>query len=372
MLAWTLLPGLDAPEMLLAEPRISAPPECTVRVCSGPELSTRIAELPWQLLCDAPHPGRDPRWLLVLQKGLQHEPLLLEAIRNGQTVGYLPLACVKGPIFGKFLVSLPYINTAGVMAPEPAVRRQLIDRAMELADSRRVKFLQLRGETEEEHPRFGTALTEKVHMRLELPNTSEAAWDAIPSKVRNQIRKGQKHDLTVHWGREELLDEFYRVFARNMRDLGTPVFSKKLFAAMLEVFDPEAELVVLRQGEQSVAAAVLVHGAEMTEVPSASSIRDFNATNCNMLMYWHLLQRTIERGNRAFDFGRCSLDSNTYRFKKQWGAKPSPAIWHYYYPSGEQADSTRPSKYGRMIQVWQKLPVWLTCWIGPPIVRGIP
>lgn len=360
--------------MLLAEPRMTALPDCSVRVSSGSELSPRIASLPWQALCDAPHPGRDPRWLLVLQQGLQHEPYLLEAIQDEATIGYLPLAFVKGPIFGRFLVSLPYINTAGTMAPKEEVRRLLIDQAIELADQLNVKFLQLRQELPDEHPQFGTDLTEKVHMRLDLPDSPDAAWQAIPSKVRNQIRKAEKQQLSVHWGREELLDEFYRVFARNMRDLGTPVFSKKLFAAMLSVFDPEAELVVVRQEQHTVAAAVLVHGSEMTEVPSASSIRNFNHTNCNMLMYWHLLQRTIERGNTAFDFGRCSLDSNTYRFKKQWGAKPSPAVWHYYYPSGEADDATRPSnsRYGRMIQIWQKLPVWLTRWIGPTIVRGIP
>ena len=43
-------------------------------------------------------------------------------------------------------------------------------------------------------------------------------------------------------------------------------------------------------------------------------------TNANMLMYWHLLQRTIQRGNRTFDFGRSSESSGTYRFKRQWGA----------------------------------------------------
>jgi hypothetical protein len=90
-------------------------------------------------------------------------------------------------------------------------------------------------------------------------------------------------------------------------------------------------------------------------------------------MYWHLLQRAIERGQQGFDFGRSSADSNTYRFKKQWGAKPEPAAWQYYVRSGNPGDM-RPenSKYARAVRVWQKLPVPLTRLIGPSIVRGIP
>jgi hypothetical protein len=102
-------------------------------------------------------------------------------------------------------------------------------------------------------------------------------------------------------------------------------------------------------------------------------LREYNSANANMLMYWHLLERAIERGQRTFDFGRSTLDGNTYRFKKQWGAEPHPAVWQYYVRRGAVGDM-RPdnSRYQRMIRTWQRLPVWATRWLGPPIVRGIP
>ena len=210
-------------------------------------------------------------------------------------------------------------------------------------------------------------------MRLELPVLAEELWDSFKPKVRNQIRKGEQADLTVHWGREELLAEFYAVFAQNMRDLGTPVFGRPLFRAILGQFPTAAELCVVRLGTRPVAGALLTHGPCMSEVPSASSLRRFNSTNANMLMYWHLLRRTIERGQRAFDFGRSTIDSNTFRFKKQWGAQPHPAVWQYHVRRGTIGDM-RPDnrRYQLMIRTWQRLPVALTRLIGPAIVRGIP
>jgi FemAB-related protein (PEP-CTERM system-associated) len=231
----------------------------------------------------------------------------------------------------------------------------------------------LRHEQPIEHPVLGVTLTSKVHMRLPLPASPEELWKAFDPKVRNQIRKGEKQDLSVHWGREQLLPEFYEVFARNMRDLGTPVFARGLFGAVLSVFPREAEICVVRLAQRPVATAILVHGNGLTEVPSASSLRQFNSTNANMLMYWHLLQRAIERSQRVFDFGRSSTDSNTYRFKKQWGAEPHPAAWQYYVRSGTPGDMRRENgKYDRFIAAWQKLPLSLTRLIGPSIVRGIP
>jgi FemAB-related protein (PEP-CTERM system-associated) len=158
-----------------------------------------------------------------------------------------------------------------------------------------------------------------------------------------------------------------------MRDLGTPVFGRRLFRAILDRLGGQAELCVVRDGVRPIAAALVVHGQGVSEVPSASSLKEYNPANANMLMYWHLLQRAIERGQQTFDFGRSSVDGNTFRFKKQWGAAPHPAIWQYYVRSGNVGD-VRPdnARYRLAIRVWQRLPVWFTRVIGPPIVRGIP
>ncbi len=314
-----------------------------------------------------------PACLDAVARGLKHRPYYLEAVRGERTVGVLPLAYVSSFLFGRFLVSLPYLNYGGVLAEDETSAGLLIDKAVELADKLNVRYLELRHEQSISHPALTHTRTDKVHMRLALPDSPGQLWDQISAKVRNQVRKGQKQDFSVTFGGEELLSAFYQVFSENMRDLGTPVFSKQLFRRILQTFPGRAELCVVRDGNKPIAGALLTHGQGVTEVPSASSLRSYNPTNVNMLMYWHLLERAVLRGQVVFDFGRTSEDANTFRFKKQWGAKPFPAVWQYYVRQGELGDTRKENpRYERMIRLWKRLPVWLTRWIGPAIVRGIP
>ena len=299
--------------------------------------------------------------------------MALEALAGDQTVGFLPLVLMKSVLFGKRLVSLPYVNTAGVRADDLDTEQALVSEAVMLADRFGVRALELRHEHRVEHPALGQPATQKIHMRLPLPQDPQVLWKDFDCKVRNQVRKGEKANLTVAWGTHDQLDAFYDIFAQNMRDLGTPVFGRVLFRSILDTFPGDAEFCVVRQGELPIAAALLLHGQGVTEVPSASSLRDYNKTCANMLLYWHLLQRAVERGQAVFDFGRSSPESPTHQFKKQWGASPEPAVWQYYMRRGSAAD-LRPDnpKFRLMIKTWKRLPIWLTRRIGPPIARVIP
>jgi FemAB-related protein (PEP-CTERM system-associated) len=347
-----------------------------VRICRrGPDDIAKFIPAWEEFLAKRPASpvGNHPRWLRVLQHGLKHVPYCIEATRDDQIVGLLPLAFVRSALFGRFLVSLPYLNSTGVLADDDDAATSLIDGAVELADELDVRYLELRGEKSREHSALSHEMATKVHMRLELPASADDLWSSFKPKVRNQVRKGEKHDLAVEWGSVELLDDYYAIFARNMRDLGTPVFGRSLFKQTLTEFSGAAELCIVRADRRPIAAAILIHGPQMTEVPSASSLREFNSTNANMLMYWHLLQRACERGQSCFDFGRSTVDSNTFRFKKQWGAKPVPAIWQYYIRHGSMADMRPDSGRNQLLsRLWRKLPLPLANRLGPPIVRGIP
>lgn len=343
------------------------------RVLTGASLADGLPRLV-SYTQDQPHahPSHHPHWLYALKDGLGQVPYAIEAVRNNSTVGYLPLMFVRSTLFGRFLASLPYLNTAGAIASDPGTRIGLAEKAIDLGQQLQVRHVELRHEEPTVNVRLNGSRTNKVHMRLKLPDFPGPLWNSFPAKVRNQVRKGEKSGLTVHWGTFNVLDEFYSVFATNMRDLGTPVYSRRLFGSILRHFPGNAELCVLRLGEQPVSGALLIHGKGITEVPSASTLREHNSTCANMLMYWNLLDRAIQRGQAVFDFGRATRDGNTYKFKKQWGAVETPATWQYAM-KGSAAD-LRPDnpRYSRFVEVWKRLPVRVTRVIGPPIVRGIP
>ncbi len=368
------LATLENDLMMLSAPSVPANISTGVRCLHGEELANRLPHLEKWMQCDKPTPlSRHPRWLKVLEDSFGHSVYMLEAFDGDKTTGILPLAFVHSYLFGRYLVSLPYLNSNGVVAADDDTKRRLIDRAAQLADELDVRHMELRHEQAVEHASLNARMDSKVHMRLQLPDFPGPLWEQFPAKVRNQVRKGEKSGLTISWGGDELLSDFYTVFSRNMRDLGTPVYGRSLFSGILQHFPNDAELCVLRQGQTPVAAALLLHGQGVTEVPSASSLREFNSTCSNMLMYWNLLERAVQRGQAVFDFGRSTVDGGTYQFKKQWGAKPETAVWQYYVRDGD-AGQMRPDnpRYQRLIRIWQRLPLRLTRWIGPRIVRGIP
>lgn len=314
------------------------------------------------------------QWSDVFSTALKHQTHFIWCTQKSKIVGVLPLAYVSGPLFGKFLASQPYLNTGGVLADSDEIATQLIDKAVELADQLDVKHLELRHETRVEHPALNADNTEKVHMRLSLPETEDGLWDSLKSKVRSQVRKPRNNEeLTVQFGTHELLSDFYEIFCRNMRDLGTPPFPKSLFREMLNRFPDQAEICTILHNGTPAASGFLLHGPGTTLIPSASALREYNRLSVNMLMYWHALSRAIDKGQQTFDFGRSSTDAGTHKFKKQWGSEEFPAVWQYCSRKGSVSDA-RPNsgKYDRMIATWQKLPVWVTKLIGPTIVRGIP
>jgi FemAB-related protein (PEP-CTERM system-associated) len=335
-------------------------------------------------------PEHDPHWLTVLREGLGHRTFCLIARddQSNQITGYLPAALVASRLFGRFLVSLPYLNRAGVVASDESTAAELIDAAVKLASGHDVKYLELRHHGRgSDHPKLFVKKADKVRMALALPGAEDARdgdvthelWERFNPKVRNAIRKAERAKFQVQWGGGELLDEFYDVFAVNMRDLGTPVYPRRLFLCILDTLAPRAELALVTLDGRPVAGALLIHDAAAegypatTAVPSASCLRQFNSSNANMWMYHQLLQRAVQRGSREFDFGRSSVDSGTFKFKKQWGARPEPTTWQYHVRHGD-VGAMRPThpRNLRRIQTWQKLPVWLTRLVGPTIVRGIP
>ncbi|MDO4425056.1 MAG: FemAB family PEP-CTERM system-associated protein [Planctomycetia bacterium] len=331
------------------------------------------------------HPGFYPQWPVVVQRGMRQKIFILRAMRkdsetaSGTLVGVLPLVWMRSVLFGSHLISVPYVNVGGSVIPECPERDEiesvLADEAVRLADSLGVKYLELRNIHEMRHPKLTFERRGKVLMERKLPETASELWKALGPKVRNQVRKGEKSGLRAEWGGKEFLDDFYAVFAETMRNVGTPVYSRKLFEEIFEQFQERVEICLVKTPENSLAsAALLIHGRGITEVPSAGTLCWANAACANMFLYWNLLQHSIEvRKSRIFDFGRSTIGSGTWHFKKQWGAEEVPVVWKYYVREGTM-DDVRPdnASYGLAIRVWKRLPVWFTKLIGPWIVRGIP
>ncbi len=207
-----------------------------------------------------------------------------------------------------------------------------------------------------------------------LPTTEDDLDDELGAKVRAQIKRARQENITTRIGHVDLLDDFYHVFAINMRDLGTPVYGKEFFSRILQAFPEQAHVVVVYLHEKPVATAFLLGHGGMMEIPWASTLRRVNHLNINMALYRDVLGFCIRKGYAFFDFGRSSKDAGTYRFKKQWGAQPQQHYWHYWLSDGGPLPELKPDspKFRLLIAIWQRLPVSISKLIGPRVVKYLP
>src|SRR5204863_6453108 len=191
----------------------------------------------------------------------------------------------------------------GVCALDEAAERTLVDAAVELARSEGAA-LDLRHVGERD---VGLPVSlEKVTMLLDLGADEEETWRRLPSERRNRIRKGQRAGLATAVGSAELLTDFYRVFAVNMRDLGSPVHAMRFFQEVLAGLPGRSHVIVVRNGRQSVAGAVMLANRDTLSVPWVSSLHSARPLCAGQVLYWEAMRFAVSRGHRVLDFGRSS------------------------------------------------------------------
>jgi FemAB-related protein (PEP-CTERM system-associated) len=311
-------------------------------------------------------------WKSVIEKSFDWPTYYLMAEEQGQIQGILPLVWQKSWMFGSFLTSLPFLNSGGVLAECPEIRGALVKEAISITKRVGARHLELR---HRHHSELGLLTrTNKVAVVLEVEPDEAKMLKSFRHEVRTKIRKASKSGLATDICGAQALNEFYVVFAQNMRDLGTPVYSRTFFREILATFPSDIYICVVRFNNQPVAASFLTGFRDTLETLWGSSLRRYLPLAPNMLMYWRMLRLAADKGYRTFDFGRSSVGSGPHRFKLQWSTQEVPLYWHYWLSKGDHLPELNPDnpKYRMAIWLWQKLPVAITKWIGPRIVRCLP
>jgi len=286
---------------------------------------------------------------------------------HGEWQGVLPLARVKSRLFGHYLVSLPFLNYGGPLG-SPGGRRRLVAEAVAEARRGKADLLELR-------TRYDAALglpvsTRKLTVLRALPESPDELWNDFPSKLRSQIRKPMKDGLEPRFGPDQR-EAFYEVFARTMRDLGTPVLPRGWFERIAVTF-PELIVfgVVYYHNEPLAAGCGFVWSGEF-EMTWAGARRDRGAAN--MLLYWSFMEEMIRRRIGVFNFGRCTPGGGTHRFKQQWGGRDVPLPWCQDAPGGRGATPSPDDpalSWGP--RLWRWLPVPIANRLGPRLARLLP
>lgn len=313
-------------------------------------------------------------WMQAVNKAYGFSSIGLVAVEGSTIVGVLPLVVMKTPLGKRSVCSLPYCDAGGALVSAENAEALLHAHVAELAAKKQWHKAELRyaaSETAEDVEQFA-----KVRMLLDLPETSEQLMSSFKSKLRSQIRKAEKNGLTATLGTDEAhLNGFYQVYARNMRDLGSPAHSKAWFQSIVGAYGSGVMIACVYHENQVIGAGLVIRTNDKVSIPWASTNADFNRLAPNMLLYWTLLQYANDSGAKIFDFGRSTPGEGTYKFKKQWGAEPAPLNWQEF--DGQQFSSVGMSKSApsstrkQLESIWRKMPVGLATFVGSNVRKYI-
>jgi FemAB-related protein (PEP-CTERM system-associated) len=330
------------------------------------------AEVRWDaFVADAPQATFFHRsaWRGIIEEVLRHRCHYLYAERNGVITGILPLAEIRSRLFGHSLISTPLCVYGGIVALDADSEAQLTRAAAALAGELRVDYLELR-DRELRHADWPVKDL-YVSFRKAIDPDHDKNLKAIPRKQRAMVRKGIGLGLEARHGGS--VDEFYRVYAESVRNLGTPVLSRKYYARLQQTFGEDCEVTVVTHQGQPVAAVMSFYFRDEVHPYYGGSVALGRNLAANDFMYWSVMQRAVERGARLFDFGRSKQDTGSYHFKKHWGFEPQPLPYAYHLVRATAVPNISPTnrKYSLFIKAWQRLPLPVSCALGPWLARDL-
>ncbi len=343
----------------------------------GPITLTHDVDVPtWDAFVKA-HPFGSPfhltAWQRMIQTTFPHQPYHLVARdSSGAVAGVLPLFLVRSRLFGRMLTSTPQAAYGGILADSESVSTALLNGASEIAKRLNVEFLELRNFRQ---PVPDDSLVKKdlyVTFRQELQADPEANMLAIPRKTRAEVREGIKHGLEFKVN-EIGTDGFFDVYSRSVRDLGTPVFPKKLFANGQREFGSDCKIMSVHYQGKLVAAVWTLFYKDEVVPYFGGSIREYNRLAVNNFMYWMLIKYGCENGYRWFDFGRSKKGTGSFDFKKRWGMTMTDLSYQYVLVRRQAMPDTSPlnPKFAMAINLWRKLPLPVTQFVGPMIAKHL-
>ena len=353
----------------VVDPAYSSRPQTsvTVEVCRNQER--------WDDYVNSrPESSNYHRWLWgdLVKETYGHEFYRLSATTDGAVHGVLPLCFVKSRLFGKFLLSMPFFSYGGVVADDEVVSDHLFRAASELAEGLGAGRIELRqGKV---LPTSWVRKSPKVTMQVQLPSTTDELWARLSSGMRNKIRGAKKNGLRVEWSGPEGLEQYYKVWSTNMRNLGSPAYPRSWFRNICTALPQETRFVTVWDGKDAVASGITHSFRDTIELPWSGSLPESRKKYSAVLLYWSLLEWAVQNGYRYVDLGRCTRGGGTYEFKRHFGCSETPLHWYYWYAPGCSVTETQLDnpRYRFATKVWQHLPLAVANQLGPRIVRSIP
>jgi FemAB-related protein (PEP-CTERM system-associated) len=315
-----------------------------------------------------------PAWLAAVERGCGQTAHYLVAGSDGQLRGLLPLTEVHSPLFGRALASVGFAVGGGPIGDDAEVVDALADEGWKLAGRLSCPSIELRGGGLPSGDGWHAEQGIYAGFIRRLAGDDEAELLAVPRKQRAEVRRAQGFDLDIRvgTGAQDRADH-YAVYAESVRNLGTPVFPRALFEAVLDGFGGDADILTVSRDGVPLSSVLSLYHKGVVMPYWGGGTRDARNWRANDMMYFALMLHARRRGCTTFDFGRSKFGTGAYAFKKNWGFEPQPIAYAVRTVEGGEGREINPMspKYRLQVALWQKLPLGLANRIGPWIARGL-
>lgn len=308
-------------------------------------------------------------WKDVIEHAFGHETYFYYIEKNGKVTGILPLARIKSPLFGHALCSLSFCVYGGIVAEDEESYAMLDQEACRLAAQLNVDYLEMRNRVQKSPDRPYKELY--VTFRKTLDPDPEKNMLAIPRKQRAMIRKG------INAGIVSVIDQnverFYQAYSESVRNLGTPVFPKKYFQILLDVFKDQCEILTVEKDGQLIASVMSFYFKDEILPYYGGGNDQARSVQGNDFMYWEVMRRAVDKGVKTFDYGRSKVGTGSYRFKKHWGFEPEPLFYEFHLVKADRLPDINPlnPRYRLFIAAWKCLPLPVSQVVGPWLSKDL-
>ena len=309
-------------------------------------------------------------WREILSRAFGLRPHYLLAERDGAIAGVLALLHQNSRLFGNALIAAPFLVEGGPLAVDAAARAALDRAALDLKRETGAAYVEFRSRLAS---RPGWTSRKGLYATFKRPLSPKDDENllAVPRKQRAVVRKTLASGLSSIT--DKTVDRFFPVYAESVRNLGTPVFSRRYFTMLLQVFGEQCDIVVILDEGRPVSAALNFYFKDTVLPYYGGGTMAARRTGANDFLYWEVMRRAALRGYRQFDFGRSKADTGAFKFKKNWGFEPEWLEYEYFLEDGESLPEKNPNnpRYKFAIEMWKRLPLPLANFLGPFLIPGL-
>jgi len=309
-------------------------------------------------------------WQTVIERAFRHHTYYVYTERDGQVTGVLPLVHVKSRLFGDSLISNAFCVYGGPIATDDDSRGQLVSFALAEMERLQVNHVEFRNRRASG---LGWSCSSGLYatFRRQIDPDPEKNLQMIPRKQRAVIRQSLRNDLEACGDQD--VSRLYEIYAESVRNLGTPVFPRKYFQSLVDVFSENCKIITILSQGNPVASVLSFYFRDEVLPYYGGGVFAARALGANDFMYWTVMSDAAAKGFRIFDFGRSKVGTGAFNFKKNWGFIPDELTYEFKLRKPGNIPNINPlnPKYRFLIETWKRLPISVTKFLGPPITRGL-